>query len=133
MSGDEDRIKQREIHFNRLRQDDQVSRAMELLRGIDGVITVERVSELVMVVGYDLRRLSYATMEQALTELGYHLDNSLMEKMRRALYHYLESNEREALCGGKCQDVSTQVFINRYAHLKHGCHDQRPEHWRTYL
>ncbi len=128
-----DPIKQREFRFNHLRFDAQVEQAVALLQGFEGIIAVTPLSELELQVTYHLRQLSYQMIEEALVGFGLHLDNSLMEKMKRALYHYLEENERMQLCDSICRESAKQLFIQRYAQLQHGCRDRRPEHWRTYL
>ena len=50
-----------------------------------------------LIVVYDLRRITLQRIENALSELGYHLDNSLLCKLKRALFHYAEETQRENL------------------------------------
>ncbi len=83
-------------------------------------------------VGYDLTHVSLQQIESSLQDQGFHLDNSLLCKLKRALYYYTEENERINR-GLQGPEANTQVYVNRYQRLPHGCRDERPEHWRNYL
>jgi len=85
-------------------------------------------------VGYHLPQLIYLLLESLLQEKGYHLDNSLMTKLRRALWIYSEDTELANLgCpNGQCK-TTRDVFIHAWRQRPHGCRDPRPEHWRHYL
>jgi len=84
-------------------------------------------------VRYDVRIITLQMIEEGLTELGYHLDNSLLVRLKRALFYYTEEIERENLGVAKSSGVTPQVFIHRYQKICHGCRDHRPEYWRNYL
>ena len=73
-------------------------------------------------------------IEDSLVELGFHLDNSLLYKLKRSLYHYTDETQRSNMgcCSDQCQ-CTREVFINRYQRLMHGCRDSRPRYWREYL
>jgi hypothetical protein len=126
-------IKHREIRFCRLHPDKtQAHSASLLLSDVEGIERLHPVEPHLLHVSYDITQVTLLTLEDALIELGYHLDNSLMHKLKRALYHYTEETQRanlgltEACC-------AKQIFINRYLRRRHGCRDERPEHWRGYL
>ena len=128
-------IKQREIAFDSLQPGpQQVLTAVELLKDLEGVESVEANAEHRVEVRYDLRHVSLQMIEELLQELGFHLDNSLVFKLRRALYYYTEDNERTrvALHHGDPNDTR-EVFMRRYARMRHGCRDERPGYWRRYL
>jgi len=98
-----------------------------------GIESVRQASPLAIEVIYDLRRVTLECIECALVELGYHLDNSLLCKLKRALFYYTEDTQRENLAvTQECQVTQQDVFINRYQHLTHGCRDPQPEYWREY-
>lgn len=83
---------------------------------------------------YDLRDVTFVEIEAALEELGFHLDNSLLTRLRRALYAYCEDTRRANLqipanCIGQC---ARRIFVRQYQKDTHGCQDQRPTHWRSY-
>ena len=87
-----------------------------------------------MQVTYQLPNISLRLIEESLTELGFHLDNSLLIKMRRAVVYYTEETQCANLgCAEGQSNCTVKVFINRYQRIKHGCRDQRPKHWRKYL
>lgn len=129
-----DCIKHRELHFCLLHPDpDQAGSALQLLEGVAGIETVSRASAHSLHVTYNLRLVSLQMIEEALIELGFHLDNNLLAKLRRALYYYAEDTQR---ANQYCQadlNSTRDVFVNRYRQLPHGCRDQRPTHWREYL
>ena len=128
-------IKHREICFCRLHPDPhQAQTVMLLLSDIEGVVKVGIVADDCVQVSYDLSRLSLKIIDGALTELGFHLDNSLFNKLKRALFYYSEEVQSENL--NECVDGTRHtldVFIHRYQQLPHGCRDHRPDYWRRYL
>lgn len=94
----EELYKHRTIQFCRLHADpDQAGSAAGWLREVAGVHAVQYLSPHALIVVYDLRRVTLQGIEQALGELGYHLDNSLLCKLKRALFHYAEETQRENL------------------------------------
>lgn len=128
-------IKHREIRFNRLHPDShQAQTVMLLLSDIDGILGVRLGEGECVQVSYDLSRLSLKIIDEALIELGFHLDNSLLNKLLRALHYYSEEAQCANLgCHSSHSHPSLDIFIQRYQHLPHGCRDYRPEHWRRYL
>lgn len=124
-------LKHREIQFCSLRPDDQAGAASQLLEGMDGIVYARPVNRHQLQVGYDITHLTLNVIDEALTELGFHLASNLMAKLKRALYYYTEETQRQNMGLGTA-DTSVQVFIARYQRLRHGCRDVRPEHWRRY-
>jgi hypothetical protein len=126
-------IKQREIYFCPLHPDpDQAESAVPLLGDVGGVKQTRKASQHCVEVAYDLHIITLRILEEALIELGFHLDNSLLIKLKRALFHYSEETQRVNL--GYHQDINStrNIFVNRYRQLPHGCRDGRPSHWREY-
>jgi hypothetical protein len=104
------------------------------LLDIEGVHRVEVVDAASVEVHYHLLMICLADIEGLLEQNGFHLDNRLVYKIRRALYHYTEETQRANLGCAKGESNCTQkVFVNRYRKREHGCQDDRPEHWRRYL
>ena len=135
MRADADELyKHRIIQFCRFHLDpDQVRSAALWLQGVAGVQTVELLPPHALALVYDLRLVTLERIEHALSELGYHLDNSLLCKLRRALFYYTEETQRENLA--IVQDgeiIQREVFVNRYQRVTHGCRDPQPEYWREY-
>lgn len=132
---DADRYKHRRIPFNELYPAaDQAQRAALFLADIPGILEAEPASDLLLSVRYDLLQITLAEIEEALTELGLHLEKHLMYRVKRALYHYAEETYRANLgCSRGESNCIKKVFAKRYETLDHTLRDQRPEHWRRYL
>jgi len=132
---DADRIKHREIPFQEIHPDPhQAQTAARFLVTVEGIHQTDPAAPTLLRVSYDVLITTLQEIEEALTELGLHLDNRLMFRVRRALYYYTEETLR-ANCGcphGE-SNCTKKVFAKRYELIEHGCRDQRPEHWRRYL
>lgn len=124
-------LKHREIIFATPHPDpNQAQSALVMLIDVEGIEQVTAISSTQLSISYDVTCVTLNIIEQALIELGYHLDNSLLSKMKRALYYYTEETLRTNL---GCNNCTRDVFINRYQKQLHGCRDERPQHWRNYL
>ncbi len=128
-------IKRREIHFCHLHSDSaQAQTAMFLLSDVAGMQNMVLINNLCLHISYDIRHISLELVETVLQEVGFHLDNSLLIKLKRALYYYSENVQRDNLGCVETDNNSTQkVFISKYQQREHGCRDERPTHWRKYL
>lgn len=126
--------KQRDIMFSPLHDDEkQASTAAQMLIDLEGVLLAKVTSDTHLIVRYDLRYFTLDDIEDLLITVGFHLDNNLLSKIKRALYRYTEATERANLGYEKDQlNQTRETYINRYQHLPHGCQDKRPEHWRDY-
>lgn len=127
--------KQRDVMFNVLHDDpNQALTASQMLADLDGIVLADSLSSTHLIIQYDLRIFTLADIEELLSTVGFHLDNNLLIKLKRALYSYTEETERANMGCSEGQSNSTrEVFINRYQQLPHGCRDKRPDHWRDYL
>lgn len=134
-TSDPDRIKQRQIHFRDLHPErNDASTAATFLADVDGVLRAEPLSPIVLDLTYDLRKTCLEELDEALAELGLHLDGALIFKLRRSLYYYTEGTYRENHgCTLGDSNSTKRVFSKRWDSLEHGCRDTRPEHWRRYL
>jgi len=135
MNEEKSLIKNRLIHFSDMHPDsDQAGSAMLLLSDIKGIIRLHHINPSCLNIEFDITHLNLKVVEEALIDIGYHLDNSLMIKLKRALYYYTEEAQQANLgCTQNCKDFTKRIFINEYSHHEHGCRDDRPEHWREYL
>ena len=110
--------------------------AIFLLADNEGIRNAIKLNDLRFSVSYDLTIVSLEQIELALAEVGFHLDNSLINKIKRAIDYFTEDNQRrnhglsKLTCSEGC---SIKVFAARYRQLSHGCRDPRPEHLRRYL
>lgn len=128
----EDLIKRREILFCHLHPDkNQAQSALLLLSDAEGILDIQYGDALCLYVSYDVRILTLQAIENVLVRLGYHLDNRLISRMKRALYTYSEDTQRSNL---GCLEITdtTMVLVNRQVNGSR-CRDRRPEHWRKYL
>lgn len=132
---DADRIKTREIPFQEIHPDPhQAGTAARFLQDVEGILETDPAAPTILRVTYDVLVTTLQEIEEGLTELGLHIDNRLMHRVKRALYYYTEETLR-ANCGcphGE-HNCTKKVFAKRYELIEHGCRDDRPEHWRRYL
>ena len=130
---DNDVVKHREIHFTGPHgSNNQALCAEQLLLQAEGIEIAKALSPTLLKVSYHLQFFTFATLEKVLSELGFHLDNSLLQKLKRAVYQYTEDVQRENFGFVHDHHQHRDIFIQRYRKLRHGCQDGRPEHWRTY-
>ena len=127
--------KQRDVMFNPLHDDEnQASTAAQMLIDFEGVVLADVISQNHLIIRYDLRYFTLVDIEELLKTVGFHLDNNLLIKLKRALYRYTEETERANLgCIEGQSNCTREAYINRYQKLPHGCRDKRPDHWRSYL
>ena len=123
--------KNREIVFHAL-PEGQAEKARRLLHGLDGIQAEIGERPNVLVVRYSVVTYTMEGLETALSEQGFHLDNSLLTKIRRALAYFMESVQRENLAANKPDAKSQQIFMKVYEQHLHGDRDETPEEWRTY-
>lgn len=130
-----DLIKQRELHFSGLHADQEQARsAAAMLVGYPGILFAEAQSDLILAVHYNLVEITLDDILAVLEQHGFHFDNNVMAKVRRALYRYTEETQRANMGCAKGESNCTQkVFASNYRKQDHGCRDHRPEHWRKYL
>lgn len=128
-------VKQREIVFRDLHQDrNQAGTAAAFLADVEGVIRVDADTPLLVRVSYELLEVTLEQIEDALREIGLHVDNSLIFRIKRALHYYSEETQRANIgCSRGESNCTQKVFALRYQTLDHSCRDHRPEHWRRYL
>lgn len=130
-----DFIKQHEIHFRNVDPAANDARdTLALLMDVQGIVEIRALMPDCIQVRYDIRQLTLQTIESALAEVGFHLDNSLLSKVKRALFYYTEETQLMNLGYQNDQASSTlDVFVSCYNQREHGCRDERPEYLRQYL
>jgi len=131
----ENPIVHREIGFCTLGPDPRPAHgAALLLSDVEGVVGARPVADHRLTLSYDLRQVYLELLESFLGAEGFHLDNSIMAKLRRALYYYADEVRRANLgCNRGSSNCTDKIFVHRYQRQPHGCRDARPEHWRQYL
>src|SRR5512139_3110900 len=123
--------KNREIVFHPL-PDGQVERALSLLDGLEGLEVTARVESFRLVVRYHVCEYTLEGLETALASQGFHLDNSLLSKLKRALAYFCESVQRRNVAANEPDIKSQQAFMKVYERHLHGDSDETPEEWRSY-
>ncbi len=121
----------REIVFHDL-PEGQAERARVLLEGLEGLIVTAGPDGRRLLVRYSVCEYTLEGLEMALASQGFHLDNGLMSKLRRALAYFCESVQRRNVEANEPDIKSQQAFMKVYERHLHGDRDDTPEEWRSY-
>lgn len=112
---------------------DQAQQAARLLSRIPHLHVTLFANERRVVVRYHLHEHSLAEIENGLMSQGFHLDGSLLQKLKRALVHYTEEVQLENLRHPGREHKTKQLYIHAWEHHPHGDHDDTPEELRHYF
>lgn len=124
--------KQREIQFAKF-PPDQVPEAAEDLRQLDALDVVPAAEKRALGVEYQLTAHTLKDIEAHLVDQGYHLDNALLNKLKRALIHYIEETQLHNLdAPEKLLKKTSEVFVKDWEQHPHGDRDETPPEWRDY-
>ncbi|TCV85194.1 hypothetical protein [Sulfurirhabdus autotrophica] len=126
-----DLIKTREIMFSPL-PPNQAEQVLMLLGGLSDIEVELSPHKYAVIVKYDVMHFTLKGIENALIEQNFHLDNSLLQKIKRALAYYCEDIQRHNLKVPERQTKNHQIFVQAYEHHPHGDHDDTPVEWREY-
>ena len=125
--------KKREILFSKF-PPGQVPEAADDLSHLEQVAVEARYERRSLGVGYDLQQHTLRELEEHLEDKGYHLDNTLMSKLTRALIHYVEDTQLHNLDAPekRLKRSSQHAYVKAWEHHPHGDHDDTPPEWREY-
>lgn len=123
--------KNREIVFHAL-PPGQAERALTLLEGLEGLQVTLGADRYRLLVSYQVCEYTLEGLETALASQGFHLDNSLLGKLKRALAYFCESVQRRNVVADEPDIKSQQAFVRVYEQHLHGDRDDTPEEWRGY-
>lgn len=123
--------KSREIYFHPL-PDGQAQRALILLEGLEGLEVTAGEAGHCLLVSYHICEYTLEGLETALMSQGFHLDNSLLYKLKRSLAYFTESVQRSNVEANEPDLKSQQAFMKVYESHLHGDRDETPEEWRDY-
>jgi hypothetical protein len=119
-------VRKRMVCLKRIASRSQAQDACAALRKIQGVVDAQPISNHRLTLTYSLEFLSFELVEGLLKELGFFLDNSILARIRRTIYQYLEDNVREKL---HIDDEKQTLVIDVEADLPH----KEPEkYWNNY-
>ncbi|HUX31191.1 MAG TPA: hypothetical protein VMV78_11295 [Thiobacillus sp.] len=121
----------REIVFHDL-PPGQAEHALVLLCGLEGLVATVGSDGSRLLVRYHICEYTLEGLETALASQGFHLDNSLMSKLKRALAYFSESVQRSNVAADEPDIKSQQAFMKVYERHLHGDRDDTPEEWRDY-
>lgn len=125
-------VKHRDIVLYALPTDQAVQAARYLGR-IPGVIAQAHPAQHSISVTYQITEHTLLDLEACLTAAGFHLDNSIMQKIKRALAHYCEDVQRDNMDIPEHNIKSRDVYVKVWENHPHGDHDETPEELRRYL
>ena len=125
--------KQRNVLFAKF-PPGQVPEASDFLSRIDNLQLEQSHQERSLGVAYDLYQHCLEEIEGALEDHGYHLDNTLLSKMKRALIYYVEETQRHNLDAPQrpLKRSQSKVYTQAWERHPHGDHDDTPPEWREY-
>lgn len=131
--GNPDLKKNREILFAKF-PPGQVPEAADDLRRLEEVEVETHSEKRAVGVAYELTEHTLEELECHLEDKGYHLDNTLMNKLTRALIHYVEETQLHNLGAPerRIKRSSQEAYVKAWDHHPHGDHDETPPEWREY-
>lgn len=129
---DNDLHKQRDILFAKF-PPGQVPEAADHLGQLERLRAEALLHKRAIEVDYDLSDYTLRDLENHLEDRGYHLDNTLMSKLVRALVHYTEDTQlRNLHAPERLIKKSHEAYIQAWEQHPHGDHDDTPPEWREY-
>ena len=133
-------IKHREIHFCSLHANpDQAHSAVFVINDLSGVLMSHALDYHRIKIAYNLEQITLEEIEAVLRNGGFHLDNSVLAKIKRSIVFYCEEASRENSKNERLiQEVhdkhkSDVIYLRPKRKNLCDCRDHRPEHWRQYL
>ncbi len=123
-----DIIKNREIRF-KLSTPDQAKKAEQLLSGVPGIEHIEAVAPCCMHIRYDVEKLTLQMIESALREVGFDLDDSLVIRLKRAVFSYCEDALRASIGVNEADQGNASTLTLPHQALQ----DPRPHDWRKHV
>ncbi len=133
MPNQADLKKNREIVFSKF-PPGQVPEAADDLQRLDEVIVQAKLEKRSLAVGYDLQQHTLRELDEHLVDKGYHLDNTLLTKLTRALIYYVEDTQLHNIGAPekRLKRSSQEAYVQAWEHHPHGDHDDTPPEWREY-
>lgn len=124
--------KKREILFSKF-PPGQPPEAADDLRRLEVIEAQARENNRSLDVTYDLTQHTLRELDEHLVNKGYHLDNTLLTKLTRALIYYIEDTQLHNIdAPEKRLKRSQEAYVKAWENHPHGDHDDTPPEWREY-
>jgi hypothetical protein len=118
--------KHRELRFSPLRPG-QVEQAFVLLSGLDGLTVAPGTATNGISVWYEVTDYTMRGIEAALIDQGFHLENTLMCKLVRAVVYFVEDTQlRNMRQPERLLKKSHEVYSKAWDNHPHGDRDDTP-------
>ena len=132
MSGP-DLKKKREILFSKF-PPGQVPEAADNLQHLESVEVDPQFDKRSVGVAYELTDHTLRELDEHLVEKGFHLDNTLLTKLTRALIYYVEETQLHNIDAPerRLKRSSQEAYGKAWEQHPHGDHDETPPEWREY-
>lgn len=133
MPNQADLKKNREILFSKF-PPGQIPEAADDLQRLEDIDVLPKHEKRSLAVGYDLQQHTLRELDDHLVEKGYHLDNTLLTKLTRALIYYVEETQLHNVDAPerRLKRSSQEAYVKAWEHHPHGDHDDTPLEWREY-
>ena len=124
--------KERTILFDKF-PPGQVPEASDFLTTMERLEVRPAHETLALGVAYDLYDHTLEEIEGTLQGRGFHLDNTLLSKLMRALYYYIEETQLHNLeAPERLTKSQKEAYTHAWDRHPHGDHDDTPPEWREY-
>lgn len=112
----------------------QLEQAYLLLSGLENFHVERGPQSNSLLIRYSVQHYSLEALEKALVREGFHLKESLLDKLRKPLIHYCEDVQYHNLKTPepRTKNNSQEIFVKAYEHHPHGNHDDTPKELREF-
>lgn len=125
--------KQREILFDHARPG-QIEQARQLLSGLEGLGVEPCHRPHALTVSYEITDYTLQSLETALIRQGFHLDNTLVHQLARAVTYFCEDTQlRNLRQPERLIKKSNEIYSKAWDRHPHGDHDDTPPELRHEL
>ena len=126
-------LKERNVLFSKF-PPGQIPEAADFLAQQERLDIAPHVERRSIAVAYDLHDYCLEEIESGLEDRGFHLDNTLLSKMIRALIYYVEETQLHNLEAPDrlLKKSQNEAYTHAWERHLHGDHDDTPPEWREY-
>ncbi len=131
--GDPDLKKKREIVFSKF-PPGQVPEAADDLGHLAAIEVEAKLEKRAVEVVYELTEHTLRDLDEHLVDKGFHLDNTLLTKLTRALIYYVEETQLHNIGAPekRLKRSAQEGYVHAWELRPHGDHDDTPPEWREY-